>query len=307
MKLLVPALVAFVSVLPVSAGNEAEDNAPAVDLLDRQEITDYWVDGNAEVTRYDLQQALHGELRQGDAVLIFETRDFLPDDGVETDSPDRKKMGALPVLKVNFTKAFETGVNPYSIMTWTYTPLQSAAHPRALASGTAIQEWSGHAWMQLDLRDDKYQVTGRSQIDAETNHAVELEATWLEDEIWTRIRLAPSTLPTGMVPMIPGGEQSLLRRRPLVAENAKVSLAEQSDGVMVYAIRYAKSNRKLAIRFEKDFPHAILGWDEWYQDAAGASGRNETTKATRAESIRLDYRNRSGNEDAAWSEKLGLD
>jgi hypothetical protein len=86
-----------------------------------------------------------------------------------------------------------------------------------------------------------------------------------------------------------------------------VSLAEQTDGVMVYAIRYAKSNRKLAIRFEKDFPHAILGWDEWYQDALGTSGRDETTKATRAESIRLDYRNRNGNEDGAWRKKLGLD
>jgi hypothetical protein len=307
MKLLVPALVVLVSLLPVGAGNEAEDNAPAVDLLDRQEIIDYWLDGKAEVTRYDLQQALRGELRRGDAVLVFETRDFLPDEGVETDSPDRQKMGALPVLKLNFTKEFETGVNPYSIMTWAYTPLQSAAHPRALASGTAIQDWSGPTWVQLDLRDDTYKATGRSQIDAEANHAVELEAIWLEDEIWARIRLAPSTLPTGMVPMIPGGEQSLLRRRPLAAENAKVSLAEQTDGVMVYAIRYAKSNRKLAIRFEKDFPHAILGWDEWYQDALGTSGRDETTKATQAESIRLDYRNRNGNEDGAWRKKLGLD
>ena len=108
------------------------------------------------------------------------------------------------------------------------------------------------------------------------------------------------------VRFVPGGEQARLRGRPLAVESARVSLEEESEGVMVYAIRYPSLNRKLAIRFEKAFPHTILGWQEWYSDAPDASGRNKTTSATRAESIRLDYRNRTTVEDEEWRRKLGL-
>jgi len=307
MKLLIPLLAVTVWALPAGAGTEPGDAPPAVDSLDNGEVVNYWLNGKAELTRYDLQQARYGELRQGDAVLIFEARDFLPDERIETDAPDRKKTGALPVLKLSFTKEFNTGVNPYSIMTSVYTPLQIGEHPRSLAADTSVQEWSGHSWLKLDLRDDGYEATRHSRLESEAIESLELEATWLEDEIWTRIRLAPSTLPTGMVNMIPGGEQSRLRHRALAAESAKVTLEERSEGEMVYAIRYPASERKLAIRFEKAFPHAILGWEEWYRDAVGASGLNQTTKATRAESIRLDYRNLNGNDDASWRKKLGLD
>jgi hypothetical protein len=307
MKSLIPALAVMVAILPSGAGTEPGDDAPVIDHLNSEDFSDYWLNGEAELSRYDLKQARHGELHRGDAVLIFEARDFFPDERVETDSPDRKKMGALPILKLNFTKKFNTGVTPYSIMTSVFTPLQVGEHPRTLASDTAVQEWSGQSWLQLDLRGDKYAVTGHSRLETGADESLELEATWLEDELWTRIRLDPSTLPTGMVRIVPGGEQSRLRQRPLAVESAKVTLEERSEGEMVYAIRYAESERKLAIRFEKAFPHAILGWEEWSRDAVGASGRNQTTKATRAESIRLDYRNRNGNEDAAWREKLGLD
>jgi hypothetical protein len=161
--------------------------------------------------------------------------------------------------------------------------------------------------LQVELSGDEYQVTGHTNLEPETGEAFALEAVWLEDEIWTRIRLAPSTLPTGMVRIVPGGEQSRLRHRPLAVETARASLEEESEGVVVYALRYPGLERKLAIRFEKDFPHAILGWDEWGRDPAGYGAENQTTHAKRGESIRLDYRNRTGKDDAAWRKKLGLD
>lgn len=36
----------------------------------------HWYDGNAEVSSYELTQNRYGELRKGDAVLIYVTRTF---------------------------------------------------------------------------------------------------------------------------------------------------------------------------------------------------------------------------------------
>lgn len=297
-----------IATITLSAGAaEPTDEPHGPDLLANPQFVDYWLDGRAEVTRYDLEQARHGEIHAGDVVLIFETAGLPPEKDAETDAPERDGPDAVPVMRLGFTKRFTTGVEPYSIMTTVRTPIRFNASPRTLESVTSVQEWSGASWLQLELRGDEYEVTGLSDVQSKTGKARALEAVWLEDEIWTRIRLAPSTLPKGMVRIIPGGEQSRLRERPLAVETARASLDEESEGALVYALRYPGLERKLAIRFEKEFPHAILGWDEWARDPAGHGAEGQTTHATRAESIRLDYRNRTGKDDAAWRKKLGLD
>ena len=44
---------------------------------------EYWYSGKAEITSYDLEQARYGELRKGEAVLVFVTEDFLPEEQVK--------------------------------------------------------------------------------------------------------------------------------------------------------------------------------------------------------------------------------
>ena len=48
-----------------------------------QEFKDYWYSGEAELTRYELEQARYGEIHRGDAVLIFVTEDFRTDKQVK--------------------------------------------------------------------------------------------------------------------------------------------------------------------------------------------------------------------------------
>jgi hypothetical protein len=299
MRLPVPTFVAFACITLASGGTEPGEDVAVPDLLANQSFVEYWLDGKAELTRYDLEQARHGEIHAGDVVLIFETSGHPPGEPVKT--------GGDPVLKLGFTKRFNTGMIPCSTMTSVVTPIRFDTSPRTLETVTSVQEWSGHSWLQLELGGEDYRVMRQSSIEPELDGASTLEAVWLEDEIWTRIRLAPSSLPTGMVRIVPGGEQSSLRRRPLAVETARVSLEEVSEGVMIYALRYPKLERKLAIRFEKAFPHTILGWEEWDKDPLGSGARSQTTRATRAESIRLDFRNRTGKNEAGWRKKLGLD
>ena len=264
---------------------------------------DYWFSGKAELSRYELQQARYGQMRDGDAVLIFVTEDFLPDKQVKADSSNRALTGAWPVLKLNATKKFNTGLYPYSLMTSTFTPLELDKYPHTLKSTTSVQEWCGQTFLQLNLRDDLYRVRGYSYFETEGDRDFDIPRTWLEEEVWTRIRLNPETLPSGEISMIPGGMQSRLRHRELEAEPAEAEMAEAGNGLRRYTLRYPASGRTLAITFDAAFPHRIEGWEETYRDG----GRERTTTARRTHTERLPYWNLSGNDNAHYREKLGLD
>ena len=41
-----------------------------------QEFKGYWYAGKAEVSSYKLEQARYGEIREGNAVLVYVTEDF---------------------------------------------------------------------------------------------------------------------------------------------------------------------------------------------------------------------------------------
>ncbi|ANM31781.1 hypothetical protein ABI59_22795 [Acidobacteria bacterium Mor1] len=266
-------------------------------------FNDYWFSGKAELSRYELQQARYGQMRDGESVLIFVTEDFLPDKQVKADSSNRALTGAWPVLKLNSTKKFSTGLYPYSMMTSTFTPLELDKHPHTLKTTTSVQEWCGQTFLQLNLADENYRVRGYSYFETEGDQDYLLPRSWLEEEVWTRVRLAPDSLPTGKFTMIPGGMQSRLRHRDPAGEPAEGALAGDNGGLRSYTVNYPESGRSLTIYFETAFPHRIEGWKETYRDG----GRELTTTAKRTHSERLPYWNLNGNDDTHWREKLGLD
>ncbi len=65
-----------------------------------EEFTQKWYTGKAEISSYDLQQARYGELRNGEAALIFVTEDFSTEKLVKLDEPE-KTNDKLRVLKMN--------------------------------------------------------------------------------------------------------------------------------------------------------------------------------------------------------------
>src|SRR5690606_11722530 len=92
-----------------------QDPVPKFDVEKRDLIENfksYWFDGQAEITSYTLEQERYGEIREGTAVLIYVTEDFLPGAQVKADQPSETN---IPVLKLNKTKNFITGIYPYSI------------------------------------------------------------------------------------------------------------------------------------------------------------------------------------------------
>ncbi len=260
----------------------------------------FWRQGKAEVSRYRLKQARYGEIHEGDAVLIFVTEDFLKDAQVKRDFGDDP---AQSVLKLNFTKKFDTGLYPYSLMTSVFTTVdfKETSTPKATFSG---QEWCGHVFTQLNLRDDSFQAQGFSYFQNEGDFTSSLEKVLLEDELWNKIRVAPDTLPLGKLKVLPSLEHSRLRHQPLEAKNATLNLAVEIDStfskkeVYVYSVAY-ETGRRLEIYFEREAPFQILGWREKVGQL--------TTTGVRTHWKHLDYWNKNHKADSGLRKELGLD
>ena len=194
-------LLAMYSPLTPGEGAGVRAMEPPPGSFDSARFGRYWYQGKAELTRYKLDQARYGEMHSGEAVLIFVTEPFLAERQVKLEHGDPAK--GLTVLKLNFVRKFFTGIYPYSIMTSTFTPVDFA-RTRTLKVASESQEWCGLTFTQLNLRNGRYAGQLRSYFEDEGDRAFEFAPAWLEDELWTRIRLAPETLPVGDVTVVPG-------------------------------------------------------------------------------------------------------
>ena len=207
--------------------SQTEIAAPKTELT--SEFKDYWYAGEAEITSYKLEQARYGEIRNGNAVLVFVTEDFLPEIQVKADNYSENNA---PVLKLNATKNFNTGIYPYSIMQSTFFPVANNTH--ALKISASIQEWCGHVYAQLNNRED-FEFTSHSYFQGEADQRLNVEKTWTENELWTKLRIDPKSLPTGEVDIIPALEFIRLKHIEFKAYSATATFSEGN-----YTLEYPK-------------------------------------------------------------------
>ncbi|WP_345276061.1 septum formation inhibitor Maf [Litoribaculum gwangyangense] len=259
------------------------------------EFKAYWYGGEAEITSYKLEQARYGEIREGKAVLVYVTEDFLPEKQVKSDT---KNPSTIPVLKLNATKNFLTGIYPYSIMQSTFYPIYNNAH--AVKVSASVQEWCGHVYTQLNNKE-QFEVTSHSYFESEADEHFSLEKTILENELWVQLRVNPQSLPTGTINVIPSFEFTRLRHVPIKAYSA-VAVLEGN----IYKIEYPELNRSLTIQFHPNFPYDILEWEESFNSGFGNSAKILTTKATKLQTIKSAYWQKNGNEDEILRETLQL-
>ena len=69
-----------------------------------------------------------------------------------------------------------------------------------------------------------------SYFEKEGDKVVNIPSVHLEDDIWTRIRIDPKTLPLGGIEMIPGSFFTTLRMIDLRVEKAVAELTNIQDG-----------------------------------------------------------------------------
>lgn len=305
----------LILVLSCSSSSVKEENKKPVNFSPSDDFNSYWYNGKAEITSYKLQQARYGEIQEGSAVIIFVTEDFSVSKHVKLDHPQSAGSDAVNVLKLNLTKNFNTGIYPYSMMLSVFKPVNTGKWAHLLKLTASSQEWCGHTFTQVDIGKDNYKARLFSYFESEGDQEKELPLAWMEDEIWTQLRINPSGLPTGNVKMIPGLLQQRLLHNNVQAEEAITSLSKISEipswlgaekQLMSYSIQYKNQQRTLTIYFSENSPYAITGWEESYPDGFGKDKKVLTTRAVKNKTLIIDYWNHHNNNDAALRDSLGL-
>lgn len=290
------------------ASCDEKDSQKKSQVSDSEWFREYWYKGNAEISSYDLQQAQYGKLNKGEAIMIFVTEDFRLDKQVKLES-DNKEL-ATTVLKLNFIKKFVTGIYDYSMYTSVFTPVQTNTFPSTLKVTNTNQEWCGQSFLQLNYRQNGYQLLGKSYFEEEVEEESHIDNAVLEDELWAKIRLLSiEELPTGNMFVIPSMTSLRLRHRKVQAEMAKISLEPyagdstfRGQSLIHYKISYPESKRDLSIFFEKEFPHQIVGWEETYE----TKNKLLTSKAVLKATIQSPYWQKNTPIDTVYRKLLKL-
>ena len=287
----------------IANNNKANPTAEAFSKL--------WYAGKAEITSYSLQQARYGEIRDGEATLIFVTEDFLKDKLVKPDNP-QNHANKVSILKLNMTKKFNTGIYPYSMMLSVFKPITNDGKENALKVNSSCQEWCGHTFSQLQLKGKNYQWQLHSYFEKEVEQDSQLDKALLEDELWNHIRINPATLPIGKLKVIPGLLWQRLSHTNIQLMDAELTLGDadtlqpNATSLKKYSINYPGINRILIIYFNKSFPHEIAGWQETYPDGFGENKKMLNTIAVKKTTIWLDYWKHNKNSDSIYRDSLQL-
>lgn len=283
----------------------AAEPVAAIPLPSNADKVAYWNQGKGELTSYRLEQGRYGELHEGHAVLIFVTEPFSREKSVKLDAPQRAGADAVEVLKLNHTRKFLTGLYPYSTMRSVFTPTNG--NERALKVSATTQEWCGHVFMQLTGRGEGYDGHLFSYFESEGDRALSVpKGVWLEDDVWTTLRIDPNRLPKGEVKMLPSATYLRLRHVAVKPQSAQAELIRKDDDTLTYEVRYTSLDRTLEIDFEDRFPFRILGWRETQPSGWGMSKAKLTTVATKKAELMTDYWTKNGNTDRALRDALGL-
>lgn len=261
----------------------------------------YWYQGKAEVSRYALTQARYGELRNGDAVMIFVTEDFLTDEQVKYEGGSNGPRTGI--LKLNMLEQFNTGIYDYSLMTSVFTPVDGS---RTLKTTCSVQDWCGQAYLQLNHRNGGYGYELRSYFEKEGDKDGKLAAEWLEDGIWNQVRMDPTKLPMGKVNMVPSSTYLRMTHKPIEPVLVEASTAVNGD-TSVFRMEFAGLDRTVEIRFGTASPHVIFGWSETRPDGFGDPIKTLTTTAVLTHQVMEPYWGMNANADDVQRERLGLD
>jgi len=308
-------LIAILSLLTSCGGSDNQNDAlsiinptaPPSNLAKTVKLDDYWYQGKAEINSYTLEQVRYRDIHPGEAVLVFVTEDFLTDKQVKNDNYTNKN--STPILKNNFLRKFTTGIYDYSIMTSVFTPTETNKFPKTQKVTISSQDWCGQSFMQINAQKNKYKVELRSYFESEGDEDFTIDGTMLEDEIFNRIRMNPSSLLTGTTKLIPSATIARLMHIDLKPVSATISKKEytgaefEGTDLMVYEINYPSLKRNLSIIYQNEAPYIIEGWTDTY---TALSRQQMTTKATRKKTLLSPYWQQNRATDVNLRNELDL-
>ena len=241
--------------------------------------------------------------------MIFVTEDFLVDKQVKNER--YQNPNSTSVLKNNQLRKFPTGIYDYQMMTSVFTPANTNEYPYSLKVTSSAQEWCGQAFMQINYNEKHYKMQLNSYFEGEGDQNQQSKLAILEDEIYNRIRINPSTLPKGEVAIYPSAMVLRLLHLPFKPIPAKTSSSVYQgedivgDSLSVYKITYPSLDRTLEIVFESTAPYAIVGWVDAYPSVFDKKVRK--TVAQRKKTLLAPYWQQNSLSDMKLRKALALD
>lgn len=298
-----------------ACGKDAQDGrvrsavAVAAQEDPKEAFKAYWYQGKAEISRFALSQNRYRDTHDGEAILIFVTEDFLTDKQVKNDF--YKNPNSVPILKLNAIHRFVTGIYDYSVMSSVFSPVQQERFPYPLKVTNSSQDWCGQTFMQVNSLKKGFRFRWNSYFEQEADADKSLAAAFLEDGIWTQLRIDPSSLPSGRVAMYPSLAYFRLMHIEVKPYPADVALLDYAGGefpgeqLQVFRIVYPELQRTLEIVFERQAPYRIAGWKDTYPSLSDKQMRS--TVAKRTHDALSSYWKFNGVGDQGLREALGIE
>jgi hypothetical protein len=272
-------------------------------------VDNYWSQGKAEVNVYEVSQNRYQENHSGQLVSVFVTEDFLTDKQVKNERYINEN--STWILKNIQLKKFTTGVYDYSLFNSVFTPINRNKFPKSLKVSASSQEWCGTMYTQFNLiLDTDYKVEHRSYFESEGDRVTRIKKSYLEDEVFTVLRMNPLLLPVGTVQLIPPANYIQLKHLQIKSYKAITSLIPydkkeiSGSNLMQYKIVYPELNRSIRIVFENKAPYKIMGWFEKFPSSF--DGKPRTTSIILKTQKMLPYWRQNSLKDKYLREELGL-
>lgn len=269
----------------------------------------YWTQGKAEVNVYELSQNRYKENHPGQLVSVFVTEDFLTDKQVKNETYTNKN--STWILKNIQLRKFTTGVYDYSLFSSVFTPIDRVKFPKSLKLSASSQEWCGTIFTQFNsINQYDYKVEQRSYFEREGDISNRVKRSFLEDEIFTVLRMGPSFLRRGRIRMIPAVNYLQLRHKNIRTYEVEASIRTykekefKGEKLNEYRLYYPSLKRTVRIIFENKAPYKIVGWIETYPSAF--DGKSRSTKATLKKQKMLPYWSQNSLKDVSLRKELGL-
>ena len=275
-------------------------NNAAIEATLGTDFNSYWFTGKAELNSYQYEINRYDEARKGQMVFVFVTEDLSKSKQVKLDAPEKAGNDRVPVLKLNTIQRFQTGIYDYSMMSSIFTPIDIKKMPQSLKSTTTVQDWCGHVFTQLNhVEKGGYDVHQYSYFETEGDKSFFTEGVLLEDDVFTRLRIDPASLPS-TVKMIPNLTFSRIRHKPVAAFTANITFKTvKEDSNRICSIHYPDLKRRLDVVYEPHFPYKIRGFSEYDNEKC-------MSRATLIKTMLSDYWAKHDNKSAYLHEALGL-
>ena len=274
---------------------------------------EHWGDGKAEVSSYDLVQPRYDALHAGTAVLIFVTEDFSWSERVKADPGAHPASDLRPVLKLNETRDFTTGIYTYHTMTSSFSRVEGGDGMAALDPiklTFSAQEWCGMVYDELVMGPGTLHEMGHTYFDSDTRAPTQarvpkdvvygdtiavllrgLEGEWVARGASREVPWMPSRM-----------DQRFAHVAPAVGK-ATVSRAATTTSQTTPAGTFTVDRYDVAVAggptqtwfVEEAWPHHIIAWES-------STGERGTLRGT----DRLPYWGMHAPEDVAARARVGL-